>query len=37
MSQWREFQKHSQKSLKMVKIQCKLTLKRGQFYKHLRV
>ena len=25
---WREFRKHSQKSLNMVKIRCKLTLKR---------
>ena len=31
MSQWREFRKHSQKSLKMVKIWCKLTLKGANF------
>ena len=29
----REFRKHSQKSLKIVKILCKHTLKKGQFSK----
>ena len=28
---WREFRKHSQKSLNMVKIRCKLTLKKANF------
>ena len=32
----REFQEHSQKSLKMVKIRCKPTLKGPVFLKHLR-
>ena len=34
---WREFQKHSQKSLKMVKIPCKLTVKGANFIKRLRI
>ena len=34
---WREFRKHSQKSLKTVKIRCKSYPKRATFIKRLRV